>query len=226
MNDARAIPGFRNILFDLDGTLTDPIEGFAASVNHALVGLGMSPVSVDHLKQFVGPPLEETMRRLVGDSPEGIREAISLYRERYGRIGFLENSVYPGIKEIIEALDGRGASLYLATSKPVVFAERILNHFGLADHFRGIYGSQLDGTHANKKHLIRHVLDSETLAASSAVMIGDRMHDVVGASANGLRTVGVLWGYGSRTELQDAGAASLCEAPSDLPSVLSALEHF
>lgn len=209
------------LLFDLDGTLTDPVDGFVASVNHALKQLGFRDASAADLKKYIGPPLEDTLRHFVGGDEAKMLSAVSLYRERYGRLGFLENTVYPGIEDSLGYLHSKGIPLFLATSKPVVFAERILDHFGLTRYFRRVYGSQLDGTHANKASLISHILQSESLDPASTIMIGDRSHDVVGAAANQVKAVGVLWGYGSEEELIQAGAMALCHSPALLPATAS-----
>lgn len=210
-----------NVLFDLDGTLTDPGDGFVSCITYALSKLDCRAYSHAEIRKHVGPPVEETLKHLLdGDKPK-IQAAVALYRERYGSEGYLENAVYPGIKQILRRLRANGAALFVATSKPSVFAERILVHFGLEDYFRGIYGSKLDGTHSNKAQLISHLLKSECLAAASTVMVGDRAHDVAGALVNGVRPIGALWGYGSREELLNAGATLLCEHPSQVPLILS-----
>lgn len=204
-----------NVLFDLDGTLTDPGEGFVACVSYALAKLGCRPCTDDEIRRHVGPPLEETLARLLEDRAQ-IPDAVAFYRERYSTIGFLENTVYPGIEDALRALHSRGARLVLATSKPTVYAQRILEHFGLRRFFRGVYGSELDGTRSGKTELLAYVCEKEKI--SGGVMIGDRAQDMTGALANGLTPVGALWGYGSREELAQASAAAFCERPADLPA--------
>ncbi|MGQ0545122.1 MAG: HAD hydrolase-like protein [Betaproteobacteria bacterium] len=206
-----------NILFDLDGTLTDPGEGFVACVSYALAKLGCPPRSEPEIRRHVGPPLQETLARLIEDQ-EKIPHAIELYRERYGAEGLLQCRVYPGIEPALHALLSTGTRLFVATSKPVVFAERIVEHFGLRGFFSGVYGSELDGTRSNKVQLLEHLLREEEI--SRAVMIGDRAEDIRAALAHGLRAVGALWGYGSREELDAAGATALCEHPSGLATVI------
>jgi phosphoglycolate phosphatase len=210
-----------NVLFDLDGTLTDPGDGFVACITYALRKLDCRPYSHAEIRKHVGPPLEETLKHLLDGESSKIDAAVALYRQRYSSEGYLQNAVYPGVEAALRALRANRAALFVATSKPLIFAERILAHFGLKDFFQGIYGSQLDGTHSNKAQVISHVLDSESLAATSTVMIGDRAHDVLGALANGVCPIGALWGYGSREELSSAGAALLCEHPSQVPTILS-----
>lgn len=209
-----------NVLFDLDGTLTDPREGFVASLQHALLTLGCPLPSDNEISRYIGPPLEETLASLLEDDPDRVSAAVALYRKRYGAKGFLENSVYPGIESVLSNVQSSGIALFVATSKPHVFADRILHHFNLKRFFRGIYGSEFDGSRANKAQLIAHLLKTESLSSEGTFMVGDRSHDVLGALANGVTPIGVLWGYGSRAELTAAGAAILCESPSLLGGVL------
>ena len=210
-----------NVLFDLDGTLTDPGDGFVSCVTYALSKLDCRAYSHAEIRKHVGPPLEETLRHLLDGNDSKVEAAVALYRARYGSEGYLENAVYPGIERALGALRADGAALFVATSKPSIFAARILAHFGLSDYFQAIYGSELDGTRSNKAQLISHLLQRQSLAAASTVMIGDRAQDVAGALANGVRPIGALWGYGSREELSNAGATLLCEHPSQLPTMLS-----
>jgi len=148
-------------------------------------------------------------------------QAVALYRERFAVKGMFENSVYPGIVEVLAELSDHGAWLSVATVKPTVFAERIVEHFGLGRFFHGIYGSELDGNNSDKTHLLGHLLKSESLSPSDTIMIGDRAHDVLAAKANDVSSIGVLWGYGSREELVSAGADALCENPATLPVLLT-----
>lgn len=209
-----------NVLFDLDGTLTDPGEGFVACVAYALGKLGCRPHAEGEIRRHVGPPLEETLARLL-ESQAQIPAAVAFYRERYATTGYLENAVYPGIEHALQELHSRGMRLFVATSKPAVYAERIVEHFGLARYFRAVYGSELDGTRSNKVELLGHLLDRESI--SDAVMVGDRAQDMAAARAHGVHPVGALWGYGSREELAQAGAAAFCEQAQDLPPFLMSL---
>lgn len=206
-----------NVLLDLDGTLTDPKEGIVGCIRHALTGLEHLCPSDADLVRYIGPPLQDTFGQLMGtDDPVRIDAAIALYRERFTGTGMFENTVFHGIPEALAALKESGATLYVATSKPRVYAARIIEHFGLSGFFRAVYGSELDGTRTNKAHLIAHILEVETLSPGMTCMVGDRLHDVAGARANGVFPVGVLWGYGSREELVSAGAAVLFESPAML----------
>jgi phosphoglycolate phosphatase len=216
--------GAVNVLFDLDGTLTDPREGIVACLKHALRGLGR-PIPPDaDLLRYIGPPLRETFASLLSSaSPEAIDEAVALYRERFSATGIFENVVYPGVPPALTELQALGMRLYVTTAKPQLFAERIVDHFGLARFFHRVYGSDLDGTRAIKNELIAHVLRTESLSPHSTVMVGDRAHDVRGAVANGVLPIGVLWGYGSREELTAAGATLLCEQPAMLAALLQSV---
>ena len=211
-----------NVLFDLDGTLTDPGDGFVACVSYAIERIGCRPHADDEIRTHVGPPLEETLARLLEDQAQ-IPAAVAFYRERYASQGFLENTVYPGVEDALQALHSRKMQLFVATSKPTVFAERILEHFGPARYFRAVYGSELDGTRSNKTQLLSHLLARERLRPESTFMLGDRAQDMLAAAANGAHPVGALWGYGSREELAQAGATAFCEQARDLPPFLMGL---
>lgn len=209
-----------NVLLDLDGTLTDPKEGVVLCIKFALASLGEEIPDDAELERFIGPPLHLSFDALFGaDSPKTAR-AVALYRERFAAKGFLENRLYPGIPSALAALGADGATLFVATSKPTVFAERIIEHFGLGPFTRAIHGSELDGTRSDKAKLVAHILKAERLLPSETAMVGDREHDMAGAKANGVFAVGALWGYGSRQELLAAGASVLCEVPSHLRDAL------
>jgi phosphoglycolate phosphatase len=210
-----------NVLFDLDGTLTDPREGIVACLKYALLGLGHDCPSDLDLARFIGPPLKESFAVLLHTADrKQINAAVELYRQRFSSKGMLENTVYPGIHSALTTLRGRGALLFVTTSKPRVFAERIVEHFGLKEYFCTVYGSELDGTRSDKGELIAHVLQAESLSPHSTVMVGDRAHDIVSAKAHGVFPIGVLWGYGSSDELIAAGATTLCAKPETLDNML------
>lgn len=210
-----------NVLLDLDGTLTDPREGILKCIRHALDRLGEPCPEDGELERYIGPPLQTSFGVLFGiDSPK-VAKAIELYRERFTSIGIFENRVYPGIPAALRRLKELGATLFVATSKPTPFAERIIDHFGLAGDMRAIFGSELDGTRSDKTALIAHVLAAQSLAPEATCMVGDREHDIKGAKANGVMGIGALWGYGSRKELVDAGAVAVCEKPDQLCGILS-----
>jgi phosphoglycolate phosphatase len=214
----------RALLFDLDGTLTDNYEGISRSIVHALALLGTTAPAADALRACVGPPLRSSFARLLAsDDPARIERAIAHYRARYAEAGWRENVVYAGIASVLAELAFEGTTLLLCTSKPQPYAERIVAHFGLAPHFAAIHGADLDGALDDKATLVARLLAREGLAADACTMIGDREHDIRAAHANGVRAVGVLWGYGSRDELVRAGADKLAATPADLPGVLASL---
>jgi phosphoglycolate phosphatase len=210
-----------NVLFDLDGTLTDPREGIVACFKHALRELGYRAPPDSDLERYIGPPLQECFASLLrSQSQKQIAAGIALYRQRFSATGMFENAVYPGIHSALAQLHAMGAVLYVATSKSRVFAERIVDHFGLKSHFRAVYGSELDGARANKGDLIAHILKEESASPHATFMVGDRAHDVIGAKANGIFPIGALWGYGTREELSAAGATAFCEQPEMLSEML------
>ncbi len=204
------------VLFDLDGTLTDPIVGIANSVRHALRAMSLAELANDELRHWVGPPLQESFGSL-GLSPEQALAAIASYREYFSEHGLYENGVYDGVEPALVALRGAGVRLAVATSKPTVFAERILEHFALTSHFESVVGSELDGTRVHKHDVITEALirlDETNLDAT--VMVGDRAHDVLAAALVGIRSIGVAWGYAAEGELEAAGASAVVATPADL----------
>jgi phosphoglycolate phosphatase len=205
------------VLLDLDGTLTDPRDGILRSLRHALTGLGAPCPADEALERFIGPPLQESLAEMLGPGRRGeVPRAVALYRERYGESGLFEAEVYPGITELLSSLAADGHRLFVCTSKPTVFAARVVRHFGLDRHLEGVYGSELDGARSDKRELLAHLLSHVGMPAERAVMVGDRKHDVLAARANGVRAIGVTWGYGSAAELRDAGADVLVDDPGDL----------
>lgn len=209
--------GKQTILFDLDGTLTDPAEGITKSVAYALESFGIHVEDCTQLYPFIGPPLLESFPDFYGFSPEQTQQAIAKYREYFADRGIFENVPYPGIHQALATLKENGKRLLVATSKPTVFARRILEHFELLHYFDFVGGSDLEGTRGKKGQVIAYTLKEMGIAdPSQAWMVGDRMHDVLGARENGLECAGVLYGYGSREELQQAGAALLLETVDDL----------
>lgn len=210
-----------NVLLDLDGTLTDPREGIVGCIRHALHELGEAVPNDAELARYIGPPLRDAFRELIGSDAERIEAAVMAYRCMFESVGMFQNKVYGGIPSVLDTLSRRGAHLYLATSKPRVYAERILKHFGLATFFAAIYGSELNGALSSKSELIAHVLDDAGLDSAESIMVGDREHDMRGAVDNLVRPIGVLWGYGSRRELLEAGARELYESPHELAKLVA-----
>ncbi len=208
-------------LLDLDGTLIDSREGITNCIRYALEKLGAAIPSDDRLAQCIGPPLQLALAELLGSTEERDgAEALRLYRERYANIDICNNTLYPGIREMLCALRDSGLALCLATSKPTVYAERILAHHDLSRFFSGIHGSELDGRRTRKDELISYVIAKEKLDPLRAVMVGDRSQDIEGAHANAMKAIGVTWGFGSRDELTHAGADALCDRPPDLAETL------
>lgn len=209
------------LLFDLDGTLTDPKSGIVGSLRFALSQLKAPCPTDDALANYIGPPLRGSFATLLGtDDSDRIEEAMQLYRQRFADTGLFENRVYDGVPEMLDRAGSAATAVYVATSKPAIYAERIVQHFGLAKHFRKVYGPELDGRYEDKAELLAHLLSRESVAAEAAVMIGDRAADVRAAKKSGVRSIGVLWGYGSERELIDAGADMLCATPGELGDCL------
>lgn len=200
------------IFFDLDGTLTDPKLGITRSIQYALQKLDLPVPSQDELTWCIGPPLRDSLVRLLGGESRADL-AVTLYRERFGEVGLYENAVYPDIEHILGALKASHGRLFVATSKARVFAERIIEHFGLGIYFEHVFGAELDGTRVHKTDLLAYALDKTGMNASGALMIGDRSHDMIGAKNNGMGAIGVLYGYGSKEELIGAGASHVCATP-------------
>ncbi|WP_407166319.1 HAD family hydrolase [Bradyrhizobium sp. ORS 111] len=200
------------IFFDLDGTLTDPKPGITGSIQYALRKLGRPVPSQDELTWCIGPPLRASFATLLGGE-EYADQAVALYRERFGDVGLFENAVYPDIVEVLATLRQGPRRMFVATSKPHVFATRIIAHFGLSGYFDHVFGSEFDGTRVNKVDLLAYALEQTGADPAQAVMIGDRSHDVIGAKRNGIRAVGVTYGYGTAEELIEAGASHLCASP-------------
>jgi phosphoglycolate phosphatase len=203
------------VLFDLDGTITDPARGMIGSVRYALARLGIEAPEAEDLRWVIGPPLRSSFRQLLGGAGR-VEEALELYRLRYRKGAMFDATLYAGISEAIDAIAAEGYTLLLATSKPHVFARPILRHFALDRHFAAIHGAELDGRNDDKGELIGHILECEGVDPAHAVMVGDRKYDVEGAARHGMTTIGALWGHGDGAELTRAGAAALCRRPDDL----------
>ena len=209
------------ILFDLDGTLTDPALGITNSILHALGKMGRDLPPRESLYRFIGPPLVPAFQEFLGMTEEEANRALVLYREYFSVHGLFENTPYDGIDAALDQLKEAGCTLVLATSKPEKFAVRILEHFGLARYFTKICGASMDEKRNTKDAVIGYALDLlGNPDGSRVVMVGDRHHDVQGAAVLGIPTVGVLWGYGSRAELEDAGAETIAADMDEMVKVL------
>ncbi len=208
-------------LFDLDGTLTNPKEGITKSVQYALARFGIEVENLDTLVDFIGPPLRESFQKFYGFSPEQAEQAIAAYREYYTRQGIFENELYEGCDRLLGTLARRGVRMAMATSKPAVFAEKIAVHYNIRQYFDFIAGSELDGTRDRKSEVILHaLLNVDPTQSLRRVMIGDRKHDVQGAKQTDTDCIGVTWGYGSRQELETAGALYTVDTINQLLDLL------
>jgi phosphoglycolate phosphatase len=210
------------LLFDLDGTLTDNSVGIARSIAYALDRLGIPVPDEGTLRRCMGPPLRESFAWLLdSDDRDAIELAICCYRERFADVGWRENVVYAGIPEVLAGLAAGPGRVFLCTSKPELYARRIVQLFGLSEHLHGIYGADMAGALDDKVKLFAHIAAREGFAPEQGIMIGDRAQDLRAARMNGARAVGVLWGFGSREEL--AGADAIVTAPEELPAALARL---
>ncbi|CTQ55739.1 5'-nucleotidase [Roseibium album] len=212
---------FSTILFDLDGTLTDPFEGITRSIQYALEKMSARVPETEDLRWCIGPSLWDSFRVLLEtDDKAELDRAVAFYRERFTVTGLFENTLIEGIPETLESLSAAGFKMHVCTSKPHAYAGKIVEHFKLMPFFGKVYGSELDGTRSAKSELISHILDLEGIGPSETIMIGDRKHDLIGANANDVAGIGVLWGYGSHEELKAEEPVLIARSPVDL------VEHF
>ena len=212
---------YKTILFDLDGTLTDPFEGITGGVAHALDFYGNKYESRDSLKLFIGPPLREQFMEYCSVDVEKGEEYVAKYREYYAVKGIYENRVYDGIEQMLEILKNAGKKIVLATSKPEKFALIILEHFGLIKYFDFVAGALMSNTRTKKDEVIAYALENiGEYDMSTTIMVGDRLHDVEGAAKFGIDTVGVTFGYGSYDELKNAGAKIIVDTVDELTAEL------
>ena len=209
------------LFFDLDGTVSNNFQGISRCLNYALEQLGLRQLTDSEVLPFVGPPFRESLpRAFPGINTEA---ALKLYRERYATSGWLENSLYDGMAQAISALHSQGFAIALCTSKPRVFAERIIEHFDLAPYFKGVHGPELDGKFDRKTELLAHLVEHYKVAPENALMIGDRDKDVEAALHVGAHSLGVLWGFGSRKELLEAGAKHIVTRPDELVHTIASI---
>ena len=212
---------YETILFDLDGTLTDPEKGITTSVAYALDYFGNKYESVESLRLFIGPPLREQFMEYCNVHKEKGEEYVAKYREYYAVTGIYENKVYEGIEEMLKELKKCGKKIVLATSKPEKFALIILEHFGLMKYFDFVAGALMSNTRTKKDEVISYALENiGNYNKDTIVMVGDRLHDVIGASKFSIDTIGVTFGYGSREELSDAGAKIIVDTVDELKKEL------
>jgi phosphoglycolate phosphatase len=216
-----------SVFLDLDGTLIDSQPGILASCHAALRTLGHQPNEILDIKRVIGPPLEDVMQFLLQPyRDDRIAEAVLAFRRHYGDSGLLGSEPYPGIGHALREMRQSGLRLYVATSKRETFARRILEHLELAAYFDGIHGSVPGGALDHKPELLAHILSEYRIAPTDSLMVGDRRYDISGAHAVGMRGVGVLWGYGTREELEGAGADRLVGSTVDLtPTALAMVDR-
>ncbi|ALQ67832.1 HAD family hydrolase [Bacillus thuringiensis] len=208
---------YTTFLFDLDGTLTDPKEGIINSVLYALKKVGIEELHVSELDSFIGPSIQQSFIERYNMSEGEVERAVFYFREYLKQRGLFENNVYEGIPDLLQQLKNSANRLFVATSKPTVFAKQVLEHFQLTDYFEDIVGSNLDGTRIKKEEIIAHILQTnEELNKEEIVMIGDRKHDIIGANRNEIASIGVLYGYGSETELTEVGATHIANDVKEL----------
>ena len=221
---------YQYILFDLDGTLTDPKEGITKCVRHALKSFGIVEEDLDKLEPFIGPPLKDSFREFYRLTDEEADRAVEIYRERFSTVGLYENKVYNGIPELLAKLRAEGRHLAVASSKPTVFVEKILNYFSIREYFEVVVGSELDGRRTDKAEVVHEALnqlygeepDSEStlLKKKTTYMVGDRKFDIIGAKKAGLKSVGVSFGYGPREELEAEAPDYIVDTVPGLMKVL------
>ena len=212
----------RHLFFDLDGTLIDPKIGITTCLQYALKKLSVPVPDADELLWCIGPPLSRSLAELLQTTDERLIHAgVQFYRERFRVAGKFEATLYQAIPATLHRLKSEGFQLFVATSKLHDYAEEILRHFEIARYFTKVYGSALDGRLGEKSDLLAHALTAEGLAADDCWMIGDRKHDVIGANANKMECIGVLYGYGSREELANAGARHLAATPDELYEIVN-----
>lgn len=224
---------YSHILFDLDGTITQSHPGIINSVKYALGKFGISETDDANLRRFIGPPLLDSFQNFYGFSETKAIEAMRIYREYYADKGIFECSVYEGLPELFAKLNDAGKKLYVATSKPELYMRRILDHFDIAKYFAFAGGADIEERHGKKSEVIQFVLLNAGLlqmklhgkvtgdaAAQGAVMVGDRKFDIAGAQFNNIPSIGVLYGYGSRPEFEEAGATHIAETVEDLGKIL------
>lgn len=211
---------YEYILFDLDGTLTDPKEGILNSIQYALQKMGLPKMRESELLKFIGPPIQKSFSEICQLNDEDVLRAVHYYREYFTKNGMIENKVYSGIPNLLYELKKAGKQLIVATSKPTVFAKEILKYFHLDHYFIEIVGSNLDGSRIDKKEIIEYIsLKYSQFSKSNAVIVGDRSHDVIGANLVGIESIGVMYGYGTKDELDIAGANYVVSSVEELARI-------
>jgi phosphoglycolate phosphatase len=212
------------LFFDLDGTLSDPSEGMTLSFQYALKSLGRTCPSRAELTRYIGPPLRWTMQQLLSsDDLELIEQAVEYYRQRYGDVGLFENIAYDGIESVLNELQTDGFKLHVVTSKPRVFAERIIGRFGLDRYFVSVFGPDFGGPFDDKSNLLAHVLTVLPVRPRQSIMIGDRASDILAGKNNGTRTIAVAYGFATADELQSVAPDRICHCPAEIRQAVMSL---
>lgn len=211
------------ILFDLDGTVTDPKIGITRSVQYSLKAFGIDIKDTDALIPFIGPPLRDSYKKLYGFKDADVENAVAKYREYFSTVGIFENTLYSGMNLLLKTLKDSGKNLIIATFKPTIYAAQILAHFNIDQYFSFVAGNEMDGRRSKKSEVIRHAIENcNIVSLNDAIMIGDKEHDVFGAKELGMDCIGVSYGYGSHQELSEAGADFIVESVDALSSLLGA----
>lgn len=209
------------ILFDLDGTLTDPKEGITKSFQYALAHFGINEPDLDKLEVLIGPPLRDSFIDFYGFTRENVNEAVMKYRERFATQGIYENIIYEGIPSMLQKLSDAGKMLAIASSKPTIFVEKILEHFEIKEYFHHIIGSNLDGTRSDKAEVVdAAIAEFGKVNKEDIIMVGDRKFDVIGAHEREIEVIGVTYGYGGEEELMESGADYVVNTVEELENVL------
>ncbi|MCD8029017.1 MAG: HAD-IA family hydrolase [Erysipelotrichaceae bacterium] len=209
-----------NILFDLDGTLTNPFLGICRAVNYSLKYFNKETEHLEDFKKFIGPPLDVSYREYYQMNDNEITIAIKKYRQYFGDIGLFENEVYDGVENMLQTLQNHHKHLYICTSKPYEYTIRILEHFHLNHYFKGIYGATMDGSRKYKKDVINYCISKENLDYKNCIMVGDRLHDIEGAHENNVACIGVLYGYGNKAEFEEYQCDYIVENIQELTKLL------
>jgi len=212
---------YKTLFFDLDGTLTDPKTGITKSVLYSLRKIGICDVDIDSLVKFIGPPLKESYMKYYGFDDDKADLAISYYREYFSVTGIFENALYQGIDALLQDLQGNSIRMLVTTTKPTIYATKICEHFAIFKYFSGIAGSELNGTLSDKGDLIKYTLKKYSIQKDEVLMIGDREHDILGAKNNGLKSIGVGYGYGTKSELVESGATYYADTIGELSVLLT-----
>lgn len=210
---------YKYILFDLDGTLTNPKEGITKCVQHALRYFGIEK-DCDELECFIGPPLKEQFMKFAGLDEQDAEKAVSVYRERFAPVGLFENEIYPGVLEMLAELKNSGKIIALATSKPTIFASQIVEKYGIAPYLDYLSGSELDGTNVEKSAVVRIAMEALGANSDETVLIGDRKHDAEGAKDNKIACIGVNYGFAAKGELESAGITMIADSPEMITRIL------